>query len=358
MNDQGSQARRCNAVYAFDPDSDKSMGALMRRSISLLGLCLVLVLDWSSAHAQALQKVTLRIDWTALGYHAPFYLGVAKGYYRDAGLDVQILEGKGSPNTITLVGNGSDNFGFADVSTAAQLISKGAPVKAVMGIFQRSTLAIFFPKNHGLTVPTDLKGKRIVMCTSDGGMLYLPGYLKAIGLSKDDVKIVVVDCGIKYSYLAQGGGDAVISYGTAGRPLMQNVGMKDVGKFDFADAGIFLPSHGIIASDSEIADNPDMVRRFVSATAKSWLAARAAPDQAVAAEVAAMPLLQGKEDSIRSTLEDSFDYLETPGTKGEPFGWQSKAEWDKAVANLVQYTDMPQPKSADIFFTNAFIGSK
>ena len=72
--------------------------------------------------AEASQKATLRLDWTALGYHAPFYLGVARHYYQDAGLDLTILEGKGSPAVASLVGNGSDDFGFADASTVAQLI--------------------------------------------------------------------------------------------------------------------------------------------------------------------------------------------------------------------------------------------
>lgn len=324
-----------------------------------IGLAAGLVLfGIGSAFGQQLQKVTLRLDWTALGYHAPFYLGVAKGYYREVGLDAQIVEGKGSPNTVTLVANGSDNFGFADVSTAAQLIAKGAPVKAVMGIFQRATLALFYPKEKGLKRPADLKGKRIVMCNSDGGILYLPGYMKAIGLSMDDIKTVVVDCGIKYSYLAQGGGDAVVSYGTAGRPLMQNVGIAEVGRFDFADAGIFLPSHGVIASLNEIKSNPDVVRRFISATAKAWREARGNPDAAVAAEVAAVPLLQGKEARLKDTLTDSLQYINTEGTKGKPFGWQSPQEWEKAKANLVQYTKLENAPAIDAFFTNAFIGNQ
>ena len=48
---------------------------------------------------------------------------------------------------------------------------------------------------------------------------------------------------------------------------------EDPGKFDYADAGIFLPSHGIIASEKTIAQRADVVRRFVAATAKAWQAA-------------------------------------------------------------------------------------
>ena len=225
--------------------------------------------------AQAQEPTTLRLDWTALGYHAPFYLGVSRGYYRDVGLDVSVLEGKGSPAVGTLVGNGSDDFGFADASTIAQLVSQGLPAKMVMGIFQKSTLALFFPVGKGISKPADLKGKRILLCPTDGLIKYLPLYLKSTGLTIDDVKVVMVDCSIKYSYLAQGNADVAGSYGTAGEALLKSVGFKDVGKFDYADAGINLPSHGIVTSMATIQNKPDKIRRFVAATAKAWQDARA-----------------------------------------------------------------------------------
>lgn len=306
--------------------------------------------------AQSQEKATLRLDWTALGYHAPFYLGVSRGYYRDAGLDVSVLEGKGSPAVGSLVGNGSDDFGFADASTIAQLVSQGLPAKMVMGIFQKSTLALFFPADKGITKPADLKDKRILLCPTDGLIKYLPVYLKDVGLTMDDVKVIMVDCSIKYSYLAQGKADAAGSYGTAGEALLKSVGFKDIGKFNYADAGINLPSHGIVASTATIQNKPDMVRRFVAATARAWQDARSHPDDAAAALVAANPLSQGKEDQVKATLLASFQYIETPGTMGKPFGWQSPEEWQKAVDLLVQATGMKPPTSANEFFTNEFIG--
>src|SRR5579871_5310182 len=233
--------------------------------------------------AQCQEKSTVRLDWTALGYHAPFYLGVARGYYRDAGLDLTILEGKGSPAVASLVGNGSDDFGFSDASTVAQLISQGLPAKIVMGVFQKSTLALFFPADKGITKPTDLKGKRIVLCPTDGLIKYLPAYLKAVGLTMNDVTVNMVDCSIKYSYLAQGNADVAGSYGTAGKPLMQAVGVKDVGKFNYADQGVSLPSHGIVAATASIQNKREMVRSFVAASSKAWEDARDHVDDAVAA---------------------------------------------------------------------------
>jgi NitT/TauT family transport system substrate-binding protein len=325
------------------------------RAVTRLIICVAGLLTFVIGQAHALEPTTLRLDWTALGYHAPFYLGVSRGYYRDAGLDVRVLEGKGSPAVGALVGNGSDDFGFADASTIAQLISQGLPVKMVMGIFQKSTLALFFPLGKGISKPSDLKGKRILLCPTDGLIKYLPAYLKRIGLTMNDVKVVMVDCSIKYSYLAQGKADVAGSYGTAGEALLKSVGFKKIGKFDYADAGIDLPSHGIVASTATIQKDPDKVRRFVAATAKAWKDARLHPDAAVAALVAANPLDKGKEAQLKETLLASFQYIKTPGTVGKPFGWQPPDEWKKATALLVEATGMKPPASPKEFYTNQFI---
>lgn len=320
-------------------------------------VCAILALVSLPVLAVAADKASLRIDWTALGYHAPFYLGVARHYYQDVGIDLVILEGKGSPAVASLVGNGSDDFGFSDASTVAQLISQGLPEKTVMGIFQKSTLALYFPTKTGIKTPADLRNKRIVVCPTDGMLKYMPAFLKAYGMSMSDVKVSTVDCSIKYTYLAQGNADVVGSYGTAGGPLLRAVGIDSFGKFDYADAGIALPSHGIVVSTKTMQTGGDKVRRFIEATRKAWLDARAHPDDAVAALIAANPLQQGKEALLKATLLDSFQYLETPSDAGKPFGWQSPEDWRKATELLVDATGMKAPTSPELFFTNEFIAT-
>ncbi len=325
--------------------------------LRLVAMVLMCVLSLSGAARAADQSATLRLDWTPLGYHAPFYLGVAKGYYRAAGIDLKIVAGKGSQNVATLTGNGSDEFGFADASTTAQLIGQGLPVKVVMGILQRSTLALFYTRESGIKTPADLKGKRIVLCPTDGLAAYLPAFLGHSGLTMADISLTRVDCSIKYSYFAQKNADAIGGYGTAGPALLEAVGIHDPGKFDYAEAGIFLPSHGIIASDAQIKSDPALIHNFVAATAKSWDDARAHPDEAVKAFMAANPL-QENDKLVKDTLVYAFDYLETPGSKGHPFGWQSPAEWVQTTALLEKYTDMKPPSSPDVFYTNEFVAAK
>jgi NitT/TauT family transport system substrate-binding protein len=322
-----------------------------------ISACVGVIVTMFAGHvmAQDLRKTSLRLDFVATGYHAPFYLGAAKGIYRDGGIDLQIQEGKGSANAATLVGTGSDDFGFADATTTARLVAQGLPAKVVFGIFQKPTLAIYFPTAGKIKKPADLKGSRISMCPPDGMAQYVPAYLEAIQLKVSDVELVTVDCSVKYTVVAQGKADAVASYLTAGRPLLAAVGIANSSEFNYADAGIFLPSHGIVASLKTIQDNPKLIERFNAATAKSWAAAKQDPDASIAAFVAANPLQKGREVVLKDALVSSFSYLSTPGTAGKPFGWQSADEWEKAKTVLVMYANMPASATVANFFTNDFV---
>ena len=124
---------------------------------------------------------------------------------------------------------------------------------------------------------------------------------------------------------------------------------------DYADAGLNLPSHGIIASLRAIESKPDLVRRFVSATAKGWNEARKNPDAAVAEMVAAVALMKGRSQVLKTEFEGYVSYLDTPATSGKPFGWQSPEDWRKAEDILVQYMDMKRQPSVDAYFTNQFV---
>ncbi len=316
---------------------------------------LIVTMSIGHVHAQEMRKTSLRLDFTATGYHAPFYLGVAKGLYRQQGIDLQIQEGKGSANSATLVGTGADDLAFADATTTARLVAQGLPAKVVFGIFQKPTLAIYFPTAGKIKKPADLKGARISICPPDGMAQYVPAYLEAVQLKASDVEFVTVDCSVKYTVVAQGKADAVASYLTAGKPLLAAVGIANSSEFGYADVGVFLPSHGIVASTKTIQENPKLIERFNRATEQSWAAAKQDPDAATAAFVAANQLQKGREAVLKDALVSSFSYMSTPGTAGKPFGWQSPEEWEKAKAVLVKYVNMPTSANITSFFTNDLV---
>ena len=332
----------------------------MRRSVvialaGVLVVCVLLGLVGARASAQAPEPVTIRMDWLPISYHAPFHLALASGYYRAAGIDLKIAEGKGSGGTVQLVANGADTFGLADAAVVAKSVTQGVPVKTVMGIFRRSAVGVVFPAQSPIQKPADLKGKRVASCAGDSAVILFPGFLKANNLSMDDLKIVTVDCSAKYTVVAQGLADATLGFGPYGRTMFQAAGISDMRKFDYADSGVALPAHAVIASLKTIETKPDLIRRFVGATAKGWAEARKNPEPAIEAMVRAAPLMKGKEAALKTEFEGYVPYLDTPATAGKPFGWQSPEDWKRAEAILAQYMDLKPQPSVDAYFTNRFI---
>jgi NitT/TauT family transport system substrate-binding protein len=306
--------------------------------------------------AQSLEPVSVRMSWLPISYHAPFYLGLAKGYYRDVGLDMKIHDGKGSGATAQLIANNVDTFGVADSAVVARAISQGLPLKIVMGIFPKSDAALVFPTKNGIKLPAELKGKSLATCAGDAPLIILPAYLKTVNLTMNDVKIVTVDCGAKYTVVAQGLADVTIGYSAYARTMFGGAGITDLTDFSYADAGINLPSHGIVASLRTIDSKPDLIRRFAKATTKSWIEARDDPEAAIHQMATLVPLMKGKEDINIVEFKAYLQSLVSPGTRGRPFGWQSADEWKQAEEILIEYMGVKRQPSVNVYFTNEYVG--
>ena len=76
-------------------------------------------------------KFPFRLNWTASGEHAAFFVARDKGFYREEGLDVEILDGSGSTTVLQLIANGSSPVGYADAATMMRGVANGMPVRAV-----------------------------------------------------------------------------------------------------------------------------------------------------------------------------------------------------------------------------------
>ena len=108
--------------------------------------------------AGAADAVTLITDFGYNGRHSYFFLALDKGYYKDVGLDVKIVGGKGSVDAIRQVAAGNANFGFADAgSLVLSRANDNIPVKMVAVVYARPPQAIFCAAEAGAE---DAKGSR------------------------------------------------------------------------------------------------------------------------------------------------------------------------------------------------------
>jgi NitT/TauT family transport system substrate-binding protein len=238
----------------------------------------------------------------------------------------------------------------------AKAVGLGAPVKMVMGIIQRSPMAIVVAANSPIRSAQDLKGKSVASCPGSLPGVFLPAYLGAVGIPVSDVKVVSTQCGpAMYQTIPMKQADAMAGYAPISRGILKSLDVPEVRSLAYSDAGILIPAFGILASTETIKSKPDVVRRFLAATVKGWEEAKRDPDAAVAATVAANPLLKGREGSYKEEFLETLEYVETPNTKGKPFGWQSVDDWKAAQEILVKHMDVKPQSNVDVYFTNEFL---
>ena len=84
----------------------------------------IAVLD-ASARAQTLDKFQFRLNWTLYGEHAPFFVALDKGFYKEEGLEVEILEGSGSTTVAQLVSNMTNPVAYVDAATMMRGVGAG-----------------------------------------------------------------------------------------------------------------------------------------------------------------------------------------------------------------------------------------
>jgi NitT/TauT family transport system substrate-binding protein len=108
-------------------------------------------------------KIDFQLNWTITGDHSPYYIAIEKGWFKEEGLDVNIIIGKGSGYSVQVVDAGKAQIGIADAPVPIEGRAKGAKVKLIGIIFDKHPNCMFFWKDSGIKKPQDIKGKTVAV---------------------------------------------------------------------------------------------------------------------------------------------------------------------------------------------------
>jgi NitT/TauT family transport system substrate-binding protein len=307
-----------------------------------------------SAPAQAQKRdVSLRLDWIYQGPNSGFMVAKDKGFYDEAGLNVDLGPGKGSGSTTQLIASKTSTFGFADGFVLGAGVAKGMDVVMVGAIYRRNPTAAIVLKESGITSPNDLEGKNIAIAPGGTQFQQWPAFIKGCKLDGDKIKVINVDPAGTVPALVTGRVQAVASYSQGTVPGIEIRSKKETTSFYYADCGVTAVSNGIIVHRDLLKQDPELIRTFVKATLKGFLYARANPDEAVAITKKFGPEIM--PEIAKRELEMSFLNWETPNTAGKPLGWMSDKDWDATVDTLKQYGGVTTPLKAADLYTNDFV---
>lgn len=317
------------------------------RGLALATLAAVLLAPLQGAGAN--DKIKLTMNWTADSAHLGFAVAQKSGLYADAGLEVELEEGRGSSVAAQLVATGQAELGYADAGAALNVASKGAPIRIISTIWKSGQFGIQYLKSSGIASPKDLKGKKIAVASGTAMVPLVPVFLKANGMTEADVEIVTATQGASLGLLSTGGIDAVAETPENVVVPLAAEGIE-VGNMYFYNHGVPLVSLSLVAREDKIEANPDLYRRFIAATAKGWRAAMDDPEAAVDALLELFPETENSKEALLQGATYSFASV-CPAGSGDRIGATDAKTWDSIYGVMTTAMEFPKDKPVTDYYT-------
>ena len=289
-----------------------------------LKLATVLAVSCVGATAQAqTTPIKFQLDWRFEGPSALFLTPVAKGYFKDAKLDVTVDAGNGSGAAVTRVASGAYDMGFADLAALMEFHANNpdAPNKpvAIMVVYNDTPASVMALKKSGITKPADLSGKKMGAPVFDAGRRAFPIFAKANNIT--GFQWTAMDPPLRETMLVRGDVDAITGFTFTSLLNLEARGVKaqDIVVMPYPEFGVKLYGNVIIASPKLLKDNPGAVKAFLSAFTKGVKDVMANPG-AVITDVKARDGIINVELETRRLKLAIDTVINTPNAHAEGFG--------------------------------------
>lgn len=210
-----------------------------------------------------LERVSVQLPWKHQFEFAAFYAAEAKGYYRDAGLAVDILEGDPGVDTVSTVLSGKADFG---IGTSSLVIDRhqGKPVVALAALMQHSPVGLLARRAHGINSVSDLADRPVAVDVHSSNEI--EAYLKASGMPANRLKLVPQTDWTLTS--VDSGEHAAKAVYLSNEPFLIRGREHEYLLLTPRSAGIDLFGNMLFTTESMLGKRPELVRAFREATLK------------------------------------------------------------------------------------------
>jgi NitT/TauT family transport system substrate-binding protein len=264
----------------------------MRKKSPLLPMTLALVLAGMAGTAAAQDKVTVQLKWLPQAQFAGYYVAAAKGFYKEAGLDVTIKPG--GPDIApaqVLAANGAD-LAVDWMPSALAAREAGVPMVNVAQVFNRSGMMLTCKTASGVKTKADFKGKTLGVWFGGNEYPFL-SWMGSLGLKTSgatpDVKVLKQGFNVDPLLQNQAACVSTMIYNEYWQIIDAGVKPADLVTFPYEDQGVATLEDGLYALAPKLKDPAFVARmgKFVAATIKGWDYALKNQDEAVKAVLAA-----------------------------------------------------------------------
>lgn len=254
----------------------------MKKMIALsMGLATLLM----AGSALAADKLTLQLKWVTQGQFAGYYVAKDKGFYKEAGLDVEIKPGGPDVAPPQVIAGGGADVVVDWMPSALATREKGLPLVNIAQPFKRSGMMLTCRKETGITKPEDFKGKTLGVWFGGNEYPFL-SWMNHLGLKTDGGPngVTVLKQGFNVDPLIQKQADCIstMTYNEYWQVIDAGIPADQLVTFKYEDEKVATLEDGLYVLQKSL-DDPKMVEklaRFVKASMKGWDYARQHPDEA------------------------------------------------------------------------------
>lgn len=312
--------------------------------------------DASDDTTKELKDVTLCLDWTPNTNHTGFYVALQKGYYKDAGLNVSIVQPPENGAT-EACSAGQAQFAIDAQDTIASAFTSATPmqVTAVAALLQHNTSCVMSKKGAGIDRPKGLEGKTYLTWDSPIELAMLENVVKADGGDWSKVKRIPNTVTDEAQDVKQNPDHAIWVFDGWGGVNAQ-VNNVEVDKFFFKDLNPTFDYYTpiLIANNDLIKNDPETVKAFLSATKKGYEYAIENPDEAAQILIDGDDTgsLKGSEELVKASQKYMVDQYIADAPK---WGYIDPARWNAFYNWLGEEKIVEEKIPENTGFTNDYL---
>ncbi len=320
-------------------------------------ICAAALLACSTV-ASAATDVSFALDWKFEGPSAAFFAAIDNGHFAKADLNVEISAGQGSLAAIPKVATGAFPVGFADINSLIQFLDQnpGAPVTAVMMVYDKPPFAVVGRKSQGVSAPKDLEGRTLGAPPPDGAWAQFPAFSEAAGIDMDKVKVEPVGFPTREPMLAEGKVDAVTGFSFSSFLNLVRLGVPedDISVILMADHGLSLYGNAIIVNTEYADANPQVIEGFLAAVAAGWNDVIADPAMGAAAVGQRNPASDVALEQRRLQLAIDAN-VRTEYVLANGMGGIDSERMSAAIEQLAKNYEFKGEPNVDLYFTDKYL---
>jgi NitT/TauT family transport system substrate-binding protein len=300
------------------------------------------------------QKITFLTNYVFHGRHSPFFVGLEKGFYKEAGFDIQISPATGSGFVVTALDAGRADYGMADPGSLIQQVAKGAKVKAFNVFMDVTTSGLASLKPY--PTPESLKGAKIAASLTDSARVTVPIIMQMNKVDPSSIQWQTVDPSVYFSLLLGGQVDLITASIDGDMPAITKVAApqgKNVLFASFPDWGYDVFGYFLMTRADRIAEKPAEVKAFSAASVKAVKYAMSHPEETAQIMVKHNPTLN--YDTTLAQWKQSIKAIDTAYMHKNGYGIATTDRLQRTIDLTKQALKLEAALKPDDVFAPGFV---